>query len=567
MSERPDVIIVGAGFAGMYAIYRFRNLGLKVQVLEAGSDLGGTWYWNRYPGARCDVPSLEYSYGFSEALEQEWDWPEVFSAQPDILHYAHHVAERFDLRKDIQFNTRVVAVEYAEQENLWRVTSEQGETFEARFCVMASGCLSVPNKPQLPGADEFEGLVLHTGLWPKEEVDLRGKRVGIIGTGSSGVQAIPELAKQAERLTVFQRTPVYTVPANRKRMRTQVQQEFREHYRQIREMQQESVSGVSNFRPFQGRAAPPASAARFSAAREPSNSAQTEAEPANILMRLTPQARTQLIAERGVEMLLTFRDVYTDPQANEVANELYRDAVRHKVEDADVAERLLPKTYGIGCKRQVLDRDFYDTFNRDDVALVDVFETPIETITATGVMTTQTHYDLDVLVYATGFDAMTGALLKANIRGRDGRTLNDKWEDGPVAYLGLQMHGFPNLFTVTGPGSPSVLCNMLVAIEQHVNWIGECIEHMNKNNLQTIEPTTEAEQGWVAHVNDVAEGTMYTAPSCNSWYLGANIPGKPRIFMPYVGGYPQYRERCEQVVANGYEGFVLDFRTAKSQPR
>jgi cation diffusion facilitator CzcD-associated flavoprotein CzcO len=567
MSERPDVIIVGAGFAGMYAIYRFRNLGLKVQVLEAGSDLGGTWYWNRYPGARCDVPSLEYSYGFSEALEQEWDWPEVFSAQPDILHYAHHVAERFDLRKDIQFNTRVVAVEYAEQENLWRVTSEQGETFEARFCVMASGCLSVPNKPQLPGADEFEGLVLHTGLWPKEEVDLRGKRVGIIGTGSSGVQAIPELAKQAERLTVFQRTPVYTVPANRKRMRTQVQQEFREHYRQIREMQQESVSGVSNFRPFQGRAAPPASAARFSAAREPSNSAQTEAEPANILMRLTPQARTQLIAERGVEMLLTFRDVYTDPQANEVANELYRDAVRHKVEDADVAERLLPKTYGIGCKRQVLDRDFYDTFNRDDVALVDVLETPIETITATGVMTTQTHYDLDVLVYATGFDAMTGALLKANIRGRDGRTLNDKWEDGPVAYLGLQMHGFPNLFTVTGPGSPSVLCNMLVAIEQHVNWIGECIEHMNKNNLQTIEPTTEAEQGWVAHVNDVAEGTMYTAPSCNSWYLGANIPGKPRIFMPYVGGYPQYRERCEQVVANGYEGFVLDFRTAKSQPR
>jgi cyclohexanone monooxygenase len=332
-------------------------------------------------------------------------------------------------------------------------------------------------------------------------------------------------------------------------------------------MQQESVSGVSNFRPFQGRAAPPASAARFSAAREPSNSAQTEAEPANILMRLTPQARTQLIAERGVEMLLTFRDVYTDPQANEVANELYRDAVRHKVEDADVAERLLPKTYGIGCKRQVLDRDFYDTFNRDDVALVDVLETPIETITATGVMTTQTHYDLDVLVYATGFDAMTGALLKANIRGRDGRTLNDKWEDGPVAYLGLQMHGFPNLFTVTGPGSPSVLCNMLVAIEQHVNWIGECIEHMNKNNLQTIEPTTEAEQGWVAHVNDVAEGTMYTAPSCNSWYLGANIPGKPRIFMPYVGGYPQYRERCEQVVANGYEGFVLDFRTAKSQPR
>ncbi len=558
MSDRSDVIIVGAGFAGMYALFRTRGQGFNVIVLEAGSDVGGTWYWNRYPGARCDVPSLEYSFGFSEELEQEWDWPEVFSAQPDILKYANHVAERFDLRRDIRFNTRVAAVDYLEDDNLWRATTETGESFEARFCVMATGCLSVPNNPTLPGADDFQGTVLHTGLWPKVEVDLSGKRVGIIGTGSSGVQAIPELARQAQHLTVFQRTPVYTVPANRKSMRAEVQQEFRDHYRAIRDMQQHNPGGVSNFKPFRSVQPPQSPQA---VAREPVSFQQTTPQPAetrpNEIMRLTPEERTQLVAERGLGMLLTFRDVFTNVEANEIANETYREAVRNMIDDPAVAERLLPKTYGIGCKRQVLDRDFYDTFNRDDVTLVDLFETPLETITATGIQTSEGHHDLDVLIYATGFDAMTGALLKANIRGRDGQSLSDKWRDGPVAYLGLQMQGFPNLFTVTGPGSPSVLCNMLVAIEQHVNWIGECIEHLRDQGLQSIEPTADAETEWVAHVNEVAQGTMYTTPSCNSWYLGANIAGKPRIFMPYVGGYSKYRERCEQIVANGYEGFTL----------
>jgi cyclohexanone monooxygenase len=541
MSDQPDVLVVGAGFAGMYAVHRFRGQGLSVKVLEAGADVGGTWYWNRYPGARCDVPSLEYSYGFSPELEQEWNWPEVFSAQEDILRYAKYVADRFDLRRDMLFNTRVVAVEYRDDAQRWRLTTEAGEQFEAPFCVMATGCLSVPIKPDIPGAARFRGAVYHTGSWPTEPVDLTGRRVGIIGTGSSGVQAIPELARQAGHLTVFQRTPVYTMPANRKRMRDAVQQEFRDHYREIRDLQQHNAGGVSNFRP------------RTSVHRSDDNTPRVP----NRLLDLTPEQRHQMVERFGLGALLAFRDIYTDAQANEIANELYRDTVRGMIHDPATADRLLPKTYGLGCKRQVLDRDYYDTFNRANVALVDLGETPIETVTERGIQTSAGHYDLDVLVYATGFDAMTGALLKANVRGRGGVPLAEKWRDGPVTYLGLQMAGFPNLFTVTGPGSPSVLCNMLVAIEQHVNWIGDCIGYMRAQGLQTIEPRPESEQQWIAHVNEVAQGTMYTAPTCNSWYLGANIQGKPRIFMPYVGGYPRYRERCEQEASSGYAGFQL----------
>ena len=552
MSDRTDVLIIGAGFAGMYGIYRFRNQGLRVLALEAGSDVGGTWYWNRYPGARCDVPSLEYSYGFSEELEQEWDWPEVFSAQPDILRYANHVADRFDLRRDIRFNTRVTKLDYQEADNVWRASAEDGETFEAKFCVMATGCLSVPNTPQIPGADSFRGRVLHTGLWPKEAVDLSGKRVGIIGTGSSGVQAIPELAKQSEQLTVFQRTPVYTVPANRKAMRGAVQQEFRDSYRDIREMQQNNAGGVSGFRPVKSvNRPPPAQKAVLPDAPLPT----APLPDAPQIMQLSQEQRREVVRTQGLGVLLTFRDAYLDPEANEAANDAFRDGIREQVADPATAERLCPTTYGLGCKRQVLDRDYYETFNRDDVELVDVRETPIESITEGGIRTTSGNYEFDVLIYATGFDAMTGALLRANITGREGRRLADKWQYGPVAYLGLAMSGFPNLFTVTGPGSPSVLCNMLVAIEQHVNWIGECIDHLREHAYAAIEALPDAEQEWITHVNAVAEGTMYTTPSCNSWYLGANIPGKPRIFMPYVGGYPRYRERCESVVANGYEGF------------
>ncbi|MCP5180581.1 MAG: NAD(P)/FAD-dependent oxidoreductase [Pseudomonadales bacterium] len=546
--QMPDVIVVGAGFAGMYAIYRLRAAGLSVHVVEAGSDVGGTWYWNRYPGARCDVPSLEYSFGFSPELEQEWDWPEVFSAQPDILRYANHIADRFDLRRDITFNTRIRAVDYRDATATWRLTAEDGRTWEAPFCIMATGCLSVPMKPELPGADTFRGRVLHTGAWPAEPVDLAGKRVGIIGTGSSGVQAIPELAREAAHLTVFQRTPVYTMPANRKAMRDAVQQEFKDNYRQIRSLQQANAGGVSNFRPT-----------RSVNTHTPTTTTATTGFRAGggNLLDLTPEERRARIARRGLGELLTFRDVYTNPEANDVANALYREGVHHLVQDPETAERLCPKDYGIGCKRQVLDRDFYATFNRDNVTLVNLRETPIESITPSGLRTSAGDHELDVLIYATGFDAMTGALLRANITGRDGTLLADKWRYGPVTYLGLQMRGFPNLFTVTGPGSPSVLCNMLVAIEQHVNWIADCITWMQATHHATIEPLDASEDDWIAHVNAVAEGTMYTAPSCNSWYLGANIPGKPRIFMPYVGGYPRYKARCDAETASNYAGFEV----------
>lgn len=548
-TQQWDAIIVGAGFAGMYAIHRLRKQGLRILCIEAGSDVGGTWYWNRYPGARCDVPSLEYSFGFSQALEQDWDWPEVCSAQPDILRYANHVADRFDLRRDILFITRISAITYDEAANRWELQSTSGATYSTTYCIMATGCLSVPSKPDLPGGDQFQGLELHTGTWPKEPVDLSGKRVGVIGTGSSGVQAIPELARQAGHLTVFQRTPTYTLPANRKAMREAVQNEFKANYREIRARQQQNQGGVSNYRPQTGRSgrqvvSPPDASARF-----PNRQAS--------IKDLTPDERRARLKEKGLGEILNFRDIYTDPEANEVANTLYREVVRDMLDDTAVADKLLPTTYGLGCKRQVLDRDYYDTYNRTNVNLISLHEDPIVEIMPQGIRTQNRLHELDVLIYATGFDAMTGALLKANITGRASRTLDDKWADEPIAYLGLQMEGFPNLFTITGPGSPSVLCNMLVAIEQHVDWIADCIAHLRAEQITSIEPTTEAEVAWISHVNEVAQGTMYTARSCNSWYLGANIPGKPRIFMPYVGGYPQYKARCDQAAANGYEAFNL----------
>jgi len=543
MSVKPDVLVIGAGFAGMYAIYRLRKLGLQVQVLEAGADVGGTWYWNRYPGSRCDVPSLEYSFGFSPDLEQEWDWPEVFSAQPDILNYANHIADRFDLRRSICFNTRATAVTYLEQSNQWQIDTDTGTSYHATYCIMATGCLSVPNKPNISGAESFQGETYHTGLWPEEPVDLSGKRVGIIGTGSSGVQAIPELAGQAQHLTVFQRTPVYTVPANRKRMRKAVQDEFKENYRQIRAMQQNNRGGVSTFRPIKSV--------------KPDLNRTSQPRQTIDIKSLMPEQRQQQLDQQGLESILGFADIYNDFEANEIANDLFRHNIKRRVKDPQVAEKLLPKNYGLGCKRQVLDRDYYDTFNRDNVLLVDVQENPITAIDSTGVQTTIDHYELDVLVYATGFDAMTGALLNANITGRNGQTLQEKWQFGPVAYLGLQMNGFPNLFTVTGPGSPSVLCNMLVAIEQHINWISQCIVYLKENGINQIEPNASSELTWIGHVNDVAKDSMFTAPTCNSWYLGANIPDKPRIFMPYVGGFPQYREHCETEQDNHYPGFTL----------
>lgn len=550
MSERNgyDAIVVGAGFAGMYMLVKLRDAGLTVRVLEAGTDVGGTWYWNRYPGARCDVPSMEYSYSFSDELQQDWEWTELMSAQPEILGYARHVADRFDLRSDIQFETRVAAAAFDDETSTWTVTTEAGESFEATYCIMATGCLSASNTPDIAGLDSFEGRLLHTGRWPKEGVDLTGKRVGLIGTGSSGVQATPVIAEQAASLTVFQRTPVYSFPANNKPLREDVKEAYKEFYDEVRERQRTSVAGFSGFNPLRAKA-------EGAMASKPK--ARGPRKPRPEILAATPEERRAMWDKEGFNTFNVYRDVYKDLDANEAACELFREHVRSVVKDPVKAEKLSPKTYPLGCKRQVIDTEYYEAFNRDTVDVVDLMAEPLETVTATGIATSAGDYDLDVLVLATGFDAMTGALDRIDITGRGGLELREKWEFGPRAYLGLQMAGFPNLFTVTGPGSPSVLANVIVAIEHHVEWISETIDHLRANDFATIEPTAEAEVGWGDHVNEVAEGTMYTAPTCNSWYLGSNIPGKQRMFMPYVGGLGRYRAAVEEIVDNGYEGFVL----------
>ena len=536
--EPSDVLVVGAGFAGMYAIWKLRQSGLRVRGIEAGADVGGTWYWNRYPGARCDITSMEYSFGFSEALQQEWEWTEVMAPQPEILSYANHVADRFGLREHIDFDTRVTAAHFDEDKRQWAVSTDRGTTYTARYCIMATGCLSVPNTPEIPGQEAFAGEVYHTGNWPPEGVDFGGKSVGIIGTGSSGVQAIPVIARAAKHLTVFQRTPNYNMPANNAPLPAEYRERIKQNYAAVRAAQRLAQIGVSEFsRGLGGLGSYP--------------------EPTESILETTPEAREQALATYGFEAIRRYHDLAESPEANELACEMFREQVRRVIDDPETAAGLMPRGYPFGCKRPVIDIGYYETFNRDNVTLVDLRRGGIERITDSGVQTAQGSFDFDVLVYATGFDAMTGALLRMDIRGRGGRTLASHWAHGPKTYLGLQMSGFPNLFTVTGPGSPSVLSNMLVSIEQHVDWINDCILTLDQQGASTIEPTEEAEDDWVRHVFEIADGTMLTAESCNSWYLGANIPGKPRVFMPYVAGVGAYRQQCEAIVAAGYRGFVI----------
>jgi cyclohexanone monooxygenase len=585
MSQEPtsfDAVIVGAGFAGMYQLYRLREAGLSVRVIEAGSDVGGTWYWNRYPGARCDVPSMEYSFSFDPELEQEWTWSELMSPQPEILAYARHVADRFDLRGDIELGTRVIAASFDEERGRWLITTDRAGQLDARFCIMATGCLSVSNLPDIDGRESFGGLSLHTGNWPKTTSDdpcemLAGKRVGVIGTGSSGVQAIPVIADAAGHTHVFQRTPVYTFPANNRPLRDDIVAAYKANYPEVRERQRHSAAGFSGFDPRKeasGKersrkaasrtadsptvdASPaPADDVEPTAADQPVPAAPSS-KPRRGLLDLSPEERRDLVDRFGPAVFQRYRDVYTDPAANEVACELYRDRIDELVTDPDVADQLKPKDYPLGCKRQVYDTDYYEAFNRDDVTLVDLRHNPIVRITETGVDTTDGPIELDVLVFATGFDAMTGALNRIDIRGRNGRPLRDDWADGPHSYLGLAVAGFPNLFTITGPGSPSVLSNVLVSIEQHVDWVTDCIAHLDEAGRSTIEATDDAQTAWGHTVADAAEGTMYTAPGCASWYLGANIEGKTQVFMPYVGGVGRYRQICDDVAAEGYTGFEL----------
>jgi cyclohexanone monooxygenase len=524
-----DLIVVGAGFAGMYMLHKARGMGLRARVFEAGDGVGGTWYWNRYPGARCDVESMEYSYQFSDDLQQDWHWTERFAPQPEILRYANHVADRFDLRTDIRFDTRVQSAQFDEPSARWTVRTDRGDVVTGQYLVMATGCLSSTNMPAFPGLGSFQGKSYHTGAWPHEPVDFTGKRVGVIGTGSSAIQSIPIIAKQASELVVFQRTANYSVPAHNAPLDPHYEAEVKAEYPAFRERNSQMMAAFG---------------ARLQVPDRPALGATPEEHR---------QAFDKAWERGGLGFQRSFNDLMIDSRANEIAKAYVHERIRGIVKDQATADLLCP-TQVLGCKRMCVDSGYFDTFNLPHVKLVDIRPKGIEAITPTGVRAAGQDFDLDVIVYATGFDAMTGSLLKIDIRGRDGVMLADAWSAGPRTYLGLNVAGFPNLFTISGPGSPSVLTNMIVSIEQHVNWIGGCIDWMRANRRRSIEATPAAQEEWVGHVNAVASGTLY--PGCNSWYLGANVPGKTRVFMPLLG-FPPYVERCNQVAANGYEGFEL----------
>jgi cyclohexanone monooxygenase len=525
-----DVVVVGAGFAGLYMLHKLRQLGFSARAFERGDGVGGTWYWNRYPGARCDTESMEYSYGFDDDLQQEWHWTERYATQPEIERYANHVADRYDLRKDITFETSVTSATFDDESSTWRVQTDTGDDVVARYVVFATGCLSSANMPEFEGVDAFAGETFHTGRWPKEGVDFAGKRVAVIGTGSSAIQSIPIIASECEDLTVFQRTPNYAVPAWNQKLDPEDVADIKAHYQEFRAANRTMAAGFG--------------------ARLPEGTGKSvfECSPEEIRAHLDTRWEYG-----GLGFLAGFTDVLLVPGANEVVADYVRDKIRETVKDPEIAELLSPQQV-IGCKRLCVDTGYYDTFNRDNVHLVDINKTPIVCITPDGVQTVDQTCAVDVIVFATGFDAMTGALLSIDIKGRDGVALRDAWSAGPRTYLGLGIVGFPNLFTITGPGSPSVLTNMMVSIQQHVDWIGRCLSDLREQGVAAIEAEQDAQDMWVDYVNTIASFTLF--PTCNSWYLGANVPGKTRVFMPLLG-YPPYEEKCNDVAAKNYEGFTL----------
>jgi cation diffusion facilitator CzcD-associated flavoprotein CzcO len=526
---RVDAVIVGAGFSGLYLLHKLRRQNLTAVVFEAGAGVGGTWYWNRYPGARVDVESLAYSYSFSEDLEQEYPWQERYPTQPEILRYINHVADRFDLRRDIVFRTRVAGATWDDQAGTWLVRTEHEDAVTARFLIMATGCLSAPKLPEIPGLENFKGASYQTSRWPHEDVDFTGLRVGLIGTGSSGVQSIPVIAEQAADLTVFQRTPSYSLPARNRPLRPDEIEGMRANYRAYRQAQKESGAGVPV-------TVPTKSALQVSGAER--------------------DAAFEQAWESGslVNLLSTFTDLATSQEANDTARAWIHQKIHDIVGDPQVADDLCPE-YPVGTKRPCLDTGYFETYNRDNVHLVSLRRSPLVEVTEKGIRTSEQEYEFDAIVYATGFDAMTGALTNVDIRGRDGLSLKETWSAGPRTYLGIGSVGFPNLFMITGPGSPSVLSNMIVSIEQHVDWVTDAIAHLDEQGLRAIEPTAEAQDEWVDHVNLLASYTLY--PRADSWYMGANVPGKTRVFMPYCGGVGEYRKKCDEVAAKGYQGFAL----------
>jgi cyclohexanone monooxygenase len=532
--KQIDVVIVGAGFGGMYMLHRLRGLGLSAIVFDVASGVGGTWYWNRYPGARCDVESMQYSYSFSEELQQEWQWSEVFAGQPEILRYANHVADRLDLRRDMRFETRVTSAVFDEAAHRWTVGTDRGDVVSARYCVMATGCLSAARLPDFPGMNSFKGKTYHTGHWPHEGVDFTGLRVGVVGTGSSAIQSIPVIADQAAHVTVFQRTPNFSIPSRNRPMPADYAQSWKDVYPTRRAEARLARTGVLAY---------------------PNDQSAIE----------TPETERLAIYEKrwesgGTTFMASFNDLIFNKASNDTAADFVRSKIRAMVNDPVKADLLAPTSHPIGTKRICVDTNYYLAYNRPNVDLVDVRNDPIEAVTPDGLHVGGKDYEFDAIVFATGFDAMTGALTRMGIVGRGGEQLADKWADGPRTYLGLMTAGFPNLFMITGPGSPSVLSNMIVSIEQHVDWITDCLAHLTHSQRDCIEATLSAENAWVQHVNEVADTTLY--PSAASWYMGANIPGKPRVFMPYIGGVGTYRQKCDEIAANGYEGFQLAGPTA-----
>ncbi|RUP05223.1 MAG: NAD(P)/FAD-dependent oxidoreductase [Mycobacterium sp.] len=535
-STGADVLVIGAGFSGLYMLYRLRQLGLRARGLEAAENVGGTWLFNRYPGARCDIESIEYSYSFSEEIQQDWVWTESMPAQPEIEAYLNFVADRLDLRRDITFNTRVVAMTFDESTAMWQVRTEAGETITAPFVVAATGILSVPLEPDIAGMASFAGTALYTSRWPRDGVDLAGRRVGVIGTGSTGVQLIPVVAREAQQLLVFQRSAPYTLPWQVHRFEPGELDAMKARYGEIRAAQR----------------AHPIGAARLSAF-----SVLLEMLGSPPLKAATREEQLRAIDDKGVLGALNWGDVFFDIEANRMAARLYGEAVARIVRDPQTAAALVP-AHPFACKRPIIDQGYYETFNRDNVTLVDLRADPIDTVTPAGIRAGGREYELDVLIYATGFDAMTGALSRIDIQGRDGVQLSRFWADaGPLSYLGLAIAGFPNLFMIQGPGSPSAATNFVAALEQHVEWIGDCIAYLRANGVRCIEAQESAQQDWIEHTTALVAPTVLVHPSCNSWYNGGNVPGKRRMYMGYTGGIPEYRRRCDEIAASGYTGFKL----------
>ncbi|BCO67092.1 cyclohexanone monooxygenase [Mycobacterium intracellulare] len=531
-----DVLVIGAGFSGLYMLHRLRELGLRTRVLEMAENVGGTWLFNRYPGARCDIESIEYSYSFSEEIQQEWVWTESMPAQPEIEAYLNFVADRLDLRRDIQFGTKVVAMTFDDEAATWSVRTETGETFRVPFVVAASGILSVPLEPDIPGMGTFAGLSLFTSRWPEGGVDLTGKRVGVIGTGSTGVQLIPVVAREALQLSVFQRSPAYTLPWRVHRFAPGELDDMKARYGEIRAAQRAHPIGAARLSAF--------SVLLEMLGRPPLKSA-------------TREEQLRAIEEHGVMGALNWGDIFFDIEANRMAAKLYGEAVARIVKDPETAASLVP-VHPFACKRPIIDQGYYETFNRDNVALVDLRKSPIREVTPAGIRTEDRLHELDVIVYATGFDAMTGALSRIDVRGRGGVSLGEFWAtEGPLSYLGLAVAGFPNLFTVQGPGSPSAATNFVAALEQHVEWIGDCLAYLRAHDIRTIEALSTAQQEWIDHATALVAPTVLVHPSCNSWYNGGNVPGKKRMYMGYTGGIPEYRRRCDEIAASGYTGFKL----------